>query len=148
LQQLFCVGAGPISAEQLGSLDIASYKKMHKKHHSTTPHKATHAPSKHSKTPPKHSKAPTSNMADTSGAAQQPAQSGSGSEPGQIDSVTMANTAGAAAAKTASTKPSPSADSDAAAAFAAPTPEENTAIAARLKVDSSPPTSSRGTLWL
>lgn len=91
-----------MSAEQLGSLDINSFRKK-KKHHSTTPLERSKTPSKHSKTPakhshspPKHSKTPTPS---TGGAAvnpaaqtaQQPAQLGSSN--GQATNSAAAQTA-------------------------------------------------------
>jgi hypothetical protein len=85
-----------MSAEQLGSLDINSFRKKKKKHHSTTPLERSKTPAKHSHSPPKHSKTPTPS---TGGAAvnpaaqtaQQPAQLGSSN--GQATNSAAAQTA-------------------------------------------------------
>ncbi|EIE20121.1 hypothetical protein COCSUDRAFT_48615 [Coccomyxa subellipsoidea C-169] len=124
---------GPMSAEQLASLDINSFKKKKKKHHpSTTPHKHSKAPSKHAELAPSgpvNPAAQTSAQQPAQTSAQQPAQSGSGQQITMTQATPSSANPAAAATKARNQAPAAAI----AASFAAPTPQETAAIASRLK---------------
>ncbi|BDA45367.1 hypothetical protein COCOBI_07-1540 [Coccomyxa sp. Obi] len=107
----------------LGSLDVNSFKKKKKKHHSALAHKHSHTPSKHSHSPPKHSKAPSSGKAETKRREAAAAAGGGIVNPAAVQQQPAQVGSSGQMAKTQAN----------AAAFAAPTPQETAAIASRLK---------------